>query len=311
MDTTPLVSVVVITYNSSSTVLETLDSIKNQDYPNVELIVADDCSKDDTVGIVRNWLSAYGSRFVCSELVASSKNTGVSGNLNRGWRKAHGEWVKPIAGDDLLLPDCLSVNVAQARSNPHVKTIFSRARFFGDPDICKKYSSFGYGIFGLNNREKYLYLLTDNCIIAPAAFVSRAYLESVGGYNEDIPFIEDWPFWIKMFKDNNDVAFLNRETVRYRMAPSLSLGDGGGSRFKENRRMVLEYAYDLQSRENIVYRLYAFLSKRLREGKSAWYSFLIRLNFYYYYYFYLYRKIYRFSQEFNLVKDNSNAHTMD
>ena len=73
----PLVSVPVITYNSSKTVLETLDSIYNQTYQNLELIVSDDCSTDNTVGICREWIEAHKKRFVRTELLTVEKNTGV------------------------------------------------------------------------------------------------------------------------------------------------------------------------------------------------------------------------------------------
>lgn len=299
MDKATLVSVIVITYNSAATVIETLDSIKNQDYPNVELIVADDCSKDDTTDVVKKWLDDNGSRFVRVELVTSSNNTGVSGNLNRGLERCQGKWVKIIAGDDLLLQNCISDNVLCANMKNGVCAIFSRAQFFGDADVCKRYEHFGYGFYGLNNRERYLLILTYNTILAPTEFLSREYLTSVGGYDEEIPFIEDWPFWIRMFRDNCKIAFINKETVKYRMGASLSLGNGGGERFKDSHRKVLEYAYGLQMQENPVYRLYAFLLKKQREKKSLLNSLLIRMNFYHYYYLFLQRKMDRASKRFN------------
>lgn len=290
MDNPPLVSVIVITYNSAATVTETLDSIKNQDYQNIELIVSDDCSKDDTTGIVENWLDENGSCFVSSRLVTTSINTGVSANLNRGIAKSHGTWIKPIAGDDLLLPDCISTNVLFTKTDAEIQAVFSRAKFFGDPVTCKQYENFGYGLFGLNSRERYLIILSYNTIIAPASFIRRQYFDLVGGYNESIPFIEDWPFWIRMFKEDANIVFINKETVKYRMGSSLSLGNGGGNKFKESYALVLAYAYECQMQENLIYKMYAFLTKRQREKKSRWYSILLKTNFYYYYYRYLERK---------------------
>lgn len=290
MENSPLVSVIVITYNSATTITETLDSIKNQDYQNIELIITDDCSKDDTTNIVEKWLDENGSCFVQSELVTTTKNTGVSANLNRGIAKSHGTWVKPIAGDDLLLADCISTNVLFTKSDVEIQAIFSRAQFFGDPTICKQFENFGYGLFGLNSRERYLYILESNTIVAPAAFIRRQYIDLIGGYNEAIPFIEDWPFWIRMFKEKVKIAFINKETVRYRMGRSLSLGNGGGNKFKESYDLVLAYAYECQMQENLIYKMYAFLTKRQREENSRWCSFLLKMNFYYYYYRYLERK---------------------
>jgi alpha-1,3-rhamnosyltransferase len=79
----PLVSVRVITYNSSKTVIETLDSIYNQTYPNIELIISDDCSKDDTVAICREWVNQHKERFARTEILTVPQNTGVSANINR------------------------------------------------------------------------------------------------------------------------------------------------------------------------------------------------------------------------------------
>ena len=55
--TEPLVSVVVISYNSAATIIETLDSVKNQNYSNIQLVVADDASSDNTVELVRDWMN--------------------------------------------------------------------------------------------------------------------------------------------------------------------------------------------------------------------------------------------------------------
>ena len=74
----PLVSIVVITYNSSEYVCETLESAKAQSYQNIELIVSDDASTDNTVPIVTKWIRENKSRFVCVEIVTSPSNTGIT-----------------------------------------------------------------------------------------------------------------------------------------------------------------------------------------------------------------------------------------
>ena len=92
----PLVSVVVITYNSAQYVLETLNSIKEQSYSNIELIISDDCSKDKTVEICRDWLAKNKEKFVRTELITVEKNTGTSANINRGIKASKGKWIKSI-----------------------------------------------------------------------------------------------------------------------------------------------------------------------------------------------------------------------
>ena len=100
----PLVSVVIITYNSSRLVLETLESIKSQTYKNLELVVSDDCSNDDTVNVVKEWVRCNKQYFSNTKIVIGEKNKGISANCNNGVRAASGEWIKLLAGDDKLEP---------------------------------------------------------------------------------------------------------------------------------------------------------------------------------------------------------------
>ena len=69
-----LVSVVVITYNSSKFIEELLTSIADQIFSDIELIISDDCSKDNTLDICRDWLSKNENRFVRTELITFTKN---------------------------------------------------------------------------------------------------------------------------------------------------------------------------------------------------------------------------------------------
>ena len=108
---TPLVSIVVASYNASKTIIETLESIKAQTYSPLELIVADDCSQDDTAVKCEEWLAKNQNRFVRSKLIVNEENKGISANFNIGVRASSGEWVK-IFGDDILLPDAIEKNVA-------------------------------------------------------------------------------------------------------------------------------------------------------------------------------------------------------
>ena len=99
----PLVSICIVTYNSAEFIVETLESAKAQTYENIELILSDDCSKDNTVEICRQWIEENSTRFTNCEIVTTPINTGVAANLNRAIAKAKGEWIKSIAGEKKLL----------------------------------------------------------------------------------------------------------------------------------------------------------------------------------------------------------------
>ena len=116
MDKQPLVSIIVITYNSSKYVLETLESAKAQTYQNIELIVSDDCSTAIQWKSVREWIEKQ--RTICSYGVNyRRKNTGIPANCNRGVKAAQGEWVKLIAGDDILYNNCIEANIEYAKKS--------------------------------------------------------------------------------------------------------------------------------------------------------------------------------------------------
>lgn len=219
----PLVSVPVITYNSSKTVVETLDSIYSQTYPNLELIVSDDCSTDNTVDICRKWIDAHKDRFVRTELLTVEKNTGVSGNLNRAERACHGEWVKGIAGDDVLTKDCVESNIEYVKQHPQAFFVFSALKPFGGnkelrDGINNHYKEHQF-FFQWSIKKQYAYLtLEKNCLPAAAFFYNRLAMQNLGVANDErIPFLEDWPKWINLLKKGARFHFMEKETVLYRL----------------------------------------------------------------------------------------------
>ena len=96
----PLVSVIIATYNAGKYLRRALDSVYSQSYTNVECIVVDGCSKDNTLDIVRE--------YVCKNIVyISEQDLGIYDALNKGVLIAKGEWIYVLGADDELLPDGL------------------------------------------------------------------------------------------------------------------------------------------------------------------------------------------------------------
>lgn len=194
----PLISVVVITYNSSSTVVETLDSIYAQTYNKIELIISDDCSTDDTVQLCNDWIETHNERFMSAKILVSYANTGISANFNRAESACSAEWVKGIAGDDILLYDCIETMVEYINLNPACVCVFSKMSGFGRSKYeTTEYMSrvFDYSLFDLTADEQYKRLvLKGNCIPAPTCFYNLNKFKLLGIKNDErIPMIEDYP----------------------------------------------------------------------------------------------------------------------
>lgn len=252
MNNNPLVSVVVITYNSAKTVIETLDSIAAQTYKNIELIISDDCSKDETVKVCEDWLKENRERFVRTELLTVEKNTGIAGNANRANQAANGIWIKTIAGDDILLTECVHQNVKYVIEHSDARIVFSKVIPFGSTQYVKEFSGSikkSYAYFMLNNRDFLFLLLLNNFILAPSAFMQKSLFLELGGYDESIPLIEDWPFWIKVSLHKIRFHFLSLETVKYRMQES-SISRGHTSIYSKSEKLALQYVREVQNKTN-------------------------------------------------------------
>lgn len=254
----PLVSVPVITYNSSKTVLETLDSIYNQTYQNLELIVSDDCSTDNTVEICREWIDAHKERFVRTELLTMGKNTGVSANSNRAKANCRGEWVKGIAGDDMLLPDCIQSYVEYVHEHPNAMIVFSRMEGFGksNPEV-EEYMGrvFDYTFFSLSIQEQLNRLIyKGNCLPAPTSFYDRNRLSMLGinGCDERIPMVEDYPRWILLLKHGVRFDFVDKTLVRYRLSDNAisSTDHPSLATQKSNALIYIYYLYPEMKKAN-------------------------------------------------------------
>jgi alpha-1,3-rhamnosyltransferase len=219
----PLVSIVVITYNSSKYVLETLESAKEQTYQNVELIISDDGSTDDTVAVCRNWLAENEKRFVRTEFITINQNKGIPANCNRGLNNSKGTWVKLIAGDDMLMENCIEANITFITSNPEAKIIqseclnynetFDKMNFIGITKNAQKI----FFEFGKTPIQQYEMLLDNNELYAPSIFYNRKIFQLVDGYDEEFKIIEDYPFWLKASRKGFKFFSFNKPTVCYRI----------------------------------------------------------------------------------------------
>lgn len=256
----PLVSVCVICYNSSDTVLETLDSIKDQSYSNLELIITDDCSTDKTVEICNQWIANNKKRFVDAFVVTTKNNTGQSANYNRAVKKAKGEWVKTIDGDDTLMPTCIDDLVRYA-CEKNSDIVFSKMLPFGNLEdtgvvACKNLSKvFDY----LSERERLILLTHFNYLPSPGSFIKLDLFKRIGYFDESIPFLEDWPFWVKTMKCCGRISYLDKETVNYRIHGE-SVSQKKSTRiselFRESRIKASKYAYETGCDLGVLEKLY-------------------------------------------------------
>lgn len=218
-----LVSIVVITYNSEKYIIETLESIKSQDYDNIEIIISDDCSQDNTVQLCKEWIKENYSRFARVELVTTNNNRGIPANCNRGVAAAKGEWIKLIAGDDLMNPFNISSNLEFSNRNQNVSIVISNMLMFKSgeqkPEDGTLRSLNRIKVLNdpVDSELQYKYLLKSYFGNSTTLFIRKTVFDEVT-FDETLPFIEDYPFSLNVTKKGYVFHFLNMVTAYYRIS---------------------------------------------------------------------------------------------
>ena len=216
--TGPLVSIIVVTYNSSAYVLDTLQSAYEQTYKNIELIVTDDCSKDNTLELVNQWADTRKNRFRRFEIVPGVQNQGIPSNCNKGLKAARGEWIKIIAGDDILMDNCISDFLEFALAN-NSSFIFSDIKWFinDKEEILHDISEDRYrnALAKLKNKEQIIFYSRYPVFInSPAWFFSKKKIDFF--FNEDFKYLEDQPFIFQLLNSGHRIYYMKKYTVWYR-----------------------------------------------------------------------------------------------
>lgn len=217
-----LVSIIVLSYNSANFIVETLDSIKNQSYKNIELIIADDASKDNTLEVCKDWISEHQGRFKACQIVAAEKNVGIPANCNKGVDAANGDFIKIIAGDDILLKDCIKDNLEFIQHTLKRNIIISEMNAFLDGTTPKKIIEHKVP-FGEIFSDKFTAKDQNNFLIkisyfgnAPTLFYRKCVFDKVR-FDESIPLLEDYPFAINATQAGFKYHYLPKITVLYRV----------------------------------------------------------------------------------------------
>jgi len=205
----PLVSAIVPSYNHEAYIEECILSIVNQTYKNIELIVIDDGSKDNSREILERLQKQYGFVLVFQE------NQGVSKTLNRAVRQyAHGKYITGSASDDFLMPDKIEKQVKFLEENPDVDMLFGKVHIVDE----KSQIISGLEIFKPFDEPvkqiSFELLIENNRIPAPTMIMRRDIWEKCGGYNENT-IIEDFDLWLKIAYIGK-IIYLNDYFAYYR-----------------------------------------------------------------------------------------------
>jgi len=209
VNTNPVVSVIVPCYNHEKYIEECIMSIVNQTYKNIELIVIDDGSKDNSPAILERLQKQYGF------FLEIQSNMGIAKTLNKAIRNyAHGKYIDGCGSDDFLAPDKIEKQVAYMESHPDCSMVFGKvhmvdekSRIIEEPVIFKPFPE--------EEKDITFEILADNnCIPALTMMHTREIWDKCGGYNENMR-IEDYDLWLKIAYYGK-IVYLNDYFAYYR-----------------------------------------------------------------------------------------------
>ncbi|CAE6482824.1 Glycosyl transferase [Nitrosomonas nitrosa] len=213
----PLVSVIIPTFNCESYIAETINSVLNQDYPSIELIIIDDGSTDKT----RHIISDYKDKLT----LITQNNSGVCVARNRGIKEAAGQFICLMDHDDYWFPDKISRQVAEFMAHPEIGIVYSSFTLwksnsdgtFASPD------TFGNQLVNdeIDNYYSgwiYHLLLLDSWVLTSTAMIRAEVFDECGDFDENLPYSEDWDLWLRVARKYPFLK-LHRSTTLYRQHP--------------------------------------------------------------------------------------------
>jgi glycosyltransferase involved in cell wall biosynthesis len=183
MEAPEKVSIVLPTYNGAKYLRQSIDSCLNQTYKNIELIIVDDGSRDETPQIIRSYQDER------IKYIRHDKNKRLPHALNTGFSKATGDYLTWTSDDNYYAADAIESMIVSLQTNKTIDFVYANYYIInGDGAVLQSIS------VGPDKKLK-----EENCI-GPCFLYRRKVYEVLGGYNPDEFLAEDYEYWIRVFK---------------------------------------------------------------------------------------------------------------
>lgn len=208
--------------------ISTLESILKQTYStnDIELIISDDASSDNTLELITEWVVKNRHEFYAVKEICHSQNLGIVSNLDNAYRQACGEWIKIIAGDDRLLPECIDTFYSTALKHDgrvylsYIQTFHETNGVMTKGELLPP--AFQVEILKGELEKQQNHLMNSSFSATPSLFIQKSLLEEISFLDREFFLMEDYPLWFKITEYGVKIDFLDKVTVLYRVEESVS-----------------------------------------------------------------------------------------
>ncbi|MCW3110663.1 MAG: glycosyltransferase [Segetibacter sp.] len=201
----PLVTIGVPFYNPGSFIIDTLESVYNQSYTNIELILYNDASTDHSYNLVLNWIRNKRQRFFNLSVIDAEFNKGVGYACDVLLKKSSGVYFQMLGADDLIYHDKIAWQVKLLSHNSDYAMVYGNMDRINETGTKFGEDYFTYQQFSTFNGEHppsgniFKELVKENFIPASSVLVRKSVIEAVEGYDTTLRS-EDWDLWLRISK---------------------------------------------------------------------------------------------------------------
>ena len=224
----PLITVIMGAFNAEKYLRESIDSVINQSYQNIELIIINDASNDKTASI----LTSYSDSRI--KIINNKINIGLTKSLNIGLRNSLGEFIARQDADDISMPDRLEKQLNFLMDNQHCSIVGSQCILI---DEASREIPFPTPLKPLSMGGIKRYVAIDNPFLHSSVLFRKKVVTNLGGYNESFRTSQDFELWSRLLRKNIGANMPNK-LIKFRIHEG-SVSSGLYQQIQEKSRALL------------------------------------------------------------------------
>ena len=273
-------TVIVLLYNNEEYLETCLDSVFEQDYPEIDIIVVDDFSASFNKEVIEEYIRAKSTSNIKHFIVYQNEsNFGTVKSANGALQKSRGQYIKLLAADDALFNSSSLSKAALALDQSPDGIITSDVMKCDEhlEHIGIYHNNLQYKLNEIPSLSVFRRLCVHNDIVAGGVFFSKSFFETYGFFDETYRLLEDWPTWLKCVQRGCRIQYVSFWGIRYRS--NSGVGTSINPIYLSDKKKVFENIISPAKREiGFFWYLISLLSITLRNSYivRALYGFLFR-----------------------------------